>query len=362
MEPMRALEKLPSQDAQPLTGAAAELRRRIERRLAAALALDIVGYSLMMGDDDAGTHQRVGRALARANRQVRRAGGNVISFSGDGLMAVFSSARAALRCGIDIQRKSRHGNIRAEPQQRIVFRVGIDAGELVFQGSRAGGDPLNIAARLERICQPGEICISAALLEQAEQARDISLESIGTHKLKNIRQPAQVYRVTLAEPVDADDPDARVPAQWGAKEISCRHAAIAVLPWGYVGGGAGDAYFAEDILESIAASLANLKELVLVVRSSKVTCPGSPLNMREVRQTLGVRYVLSGSVRRSTTTVRVAAELCDAEAGLTIWADTTEVLLGERFDWQDRIAQRIAAGVVPHMRDEELRHAALAPG
>ena len=93
------------------------------------------------------------------------------------------------------------------------------------------------------------------------------------------------------------------------------------------------------------------------MRSSKVTCAGSHLDVREVGQTLGVRYVLSGSVRRSTTTVRVAAELCDAEAGLTIWADTTEVLLGERFDWQDRIAQRIVVGVVPHMRDEELRHA-----
>ena len=159
----------------------------------------------MIGDDDAGTHQRVGKALARANRQVRRFEGNVVSFSGDGLMAIFPSSSAALRCGIGIQGESRQENMKVEPQQRIIFRVGIHAGELVFQGSRAGGDPLNIAARLERICQPGEICISAALLEQAEQARGISLESIGAHKLKNIRQPVEAYRVTFAEPVDAGE-------------------------------------------------------------------------------------------------------------------------------------------------------------
>lgn len=333
----------------PLPGVATGGRPRIARRLAAALALDIVGYSLMTGNDDEGTHQRVGKALTRVNRQIRRFEGNVVSFAGDGLMAVFPSSRAALRCGIGVQKELRHRNIKVEPKQRIIFRVGIHSGELVFEGPRAGGDPLNIAARLEQICRPGEICISAALLEQVGQMRGISLESIGAPKLKNIRQPVQAYRVTLVQSVQASALDATTTAQSDAEEV---WASIAVLPLGFVGGGAGDAYFAEDIVEGIVASLTDSNELVVISRSSKVAYTGRHFDMREVGHILGVRYVLSGSVRRSTTTVRVGAELYDAEEGLTIWADTIEVLLSERFDWQDRIAQRIVAGVVQHVRDE----------
>jgi adenylate cyclase len=352
-----ALRKLPLQDEQPSIGWAARARGRVERRLAAALALDVVGYSLMIGDDDEGTHHRVGRALARVNRQICRFGGSIVSFSGDGIMAIFSSSRAALRCGIGVQRELRHGNMKVEPQQRIIFRVGIHSGELVFQGSRAGGDALNIAARLEQICQPGEICISAALLEQAGQMPGIFLESIGAQKLKNIRQPVQAYRMTLARSVQASAVDATMVSQCGAKEVLGGLPSIAVLPLGYVGGDAGDSFFAEDILEGIIASFAGLNELVVVSRSSKVAYTGHPLDMREVGNTFGVRYVLRGSVLRSTTTVRVAAELYDAEEGLTIWTDTIEVLLGERCDWQDRIVQGIVARVVLHIHGDEVRRA-----
>ena len=348
--------KLPSQAAHLLAGAVAGARPRVERRLAAALALDIVDYSLMIGDDDEGTHQRVGKALARVSRQVRKYEGNVVSFSGDGLMAVFPSSRAALQCGIGIQKWMRDRSIKVEPKQRIIFRLGIHAGELVFQGWCASGDPLNIAARLERICQPGEICISATLLDQAEQVPGISLESMGARKLKNIRQPVQVYRVTLADPAEAGALDVRTSTRLSAKEVWGRQPSIAVLPLGYVGGDAGDAYFADDIVEGVVALLTDLKELVVIWRS-KAGYAGRYLDAREFGRAFGVRYVLRGFVRHSITTVRVTTELCDAENGATIRADTTEVLLGERFDWQHRIAQRIVVAVMPHIRDEELRRA-----
>jgi adenylate cyclase len=356
-EMTKASAKLPSEDAQPPADAAGGRLRRIERRLAAALALDIVNYSLMIGHDDEGTHQRVGKAFARVNQMVRRFEGNVISFSGDGLMAVFPSSRAALKCGIDMQRERRHRNMKLAPEKRIVFRVGIHVGELVFQGWRASGDALNIAARLERICQPGEICISATLLDQAEQAPGISLDSMGARKLKNIRQPVQIYRVTLAGPAKGGVPDTSMPDQWNTRPICGREPSIALLPFGYVGGSAGDAYFAEDILEGIVASLSDLKELIVIARSSKSANSDRNLYVREIGQALGVSYVLSGSVRRSTTTTRVTAELCYAENGVVIWADTTEVLLGERFDLQNRIAQRIVAGVRPYLYNERLSRA-----
>jgi adenylate cyclase len=347
--------KLPAHDAQPFGEAACVGGQRIERRLAAALALDIVNYSLMIGHDDEGTHHRVGKALARVNRQVCHFKGNVVSFAGDGLMAVFPSSRAALRCGVAIQKELRCRSVRVEPRQRIVFRVGIHVGELVFQGWRTSGDALNIAARLERICRPGEICISATLLDQAERTRGIALEGVGTRKLKNIRQPIEVYRVALVHSVEAGVLDGSIPAQSVINEFEGRQPLIAVLPLGYVGGGAGDAYFVEDILERIIASLNDLKEHVVVVRPLKAHHVGRHFDVRDVCQSLGVRYILGGNVRRSTTTARVTTELCDAENGILMWADTTEVLLGERFDWQDRIARRIIAGITTHIREEELR-------
>jgi adenylate cyclase len=230
--------------------------------------------------------------------------------------------------------------------------MGIDAGELVFQGWRASGDALNIAARLERICQPGEICISAALLDQAKQVRGISLESMGTHKLKNIRELLQVFRVMLAKPVEARALDFGISAQYGAKQIFEGQASIAVLPLAYVDGGAADAYFAGDIAEGMVSLLADLKELV-VISQSRAAYGGRYLDAHEFGPAHGVRYVLSGSVRRSTTTVCVTAKLCDAANGVTLWADTTEVLLGERFVCQHRIAERIVAAVVLHIRDAE---------
>jgi TolB-like protein len=185
----------------------------------------------------------------------------------------------------------------------------------------------------------------------------ILLENIGAQKLKNIRQRVQAYRMTLTQSVQAGALDATMVTQWSAKEVWGGLPSIAVLPLGYVGGGAEDSFFAEDILEGIIASFAGLNELVAISRSSKLAYTGHPLDMREVGHTFGVRYVLRGSVLRSTSTVRVAAELYDVEEGRTIWADTIEVLLGERFDWQDRIIQGIVAGVVLHVYGEEVRHA-----
>jgi adenylate cyclase len=302
----------------------------------------------MISHDDEEAHQRVGKALASVNRHIRRYDGNVVSFSGDGLMAVFPSSRAALKCGIGIQKEFRDENIKVEPQRRTIFRVGMHAGEVVFQGLRAGGDPLNVAARLEQICQPGEICISATVLEQAGQTQSISVESIGATNLKNIERPVQAYRITLTHSLQAGAHNSGMSVQWRAKEISHGQPSIAVLPLRFVGGGAGDAYFAEDIVEKIIALLTDSREVVVIPPSSKTAHTGRGLDMPEVGRHLGVRYVLSGSVRRTTTTARVAAQLSDAQ-GLVVWADTAEVLIGERFDRQDRIAQTIVASILPFL-------------
>jgi adenylate cyclase len=342
---------------QALADPTASGRGRIERKLAAALALDIVGYSLMIGHDDEGTHQRVGKALARVNRQIHRFEGHVVSFSGDGLVAVFPSSLAALSCGIRAQSEAQQQNFTVEPERRIIYRMGIHAGETVVQGSRVGGDPLNIAARLEQICRPGEICITATVFEQVARVRGICVESIGAHKLKNIWQPVQVYRVAPAKSVNAGPADVRTIAEWSAGKIRDAHGSIAVLPLRYVNGGAGDAYFADGIVEAIIESLTGLKERVVVSQSSTAAYAGRCYDAREVGPTLGVRYVLSGNIRRLPTTVRITVELSDAKDGSTVWADTGEVLPGGLSEGRDRIVRRIVAGIVPLIRDEQLRFA-----
>jgi TolB-like protein len=193
------------------------------------------------------------------------------------------------------------------------------------------------------------------VFEQVARVRGISVESIGAHKLKNIWQPVHVYRVALAKSVNAGAADVRMIADWSADKIRDAPASIAVLPLRYVNGGAGDAHFADGIVEEIIESLTGLKDLVVVSQLSTAADAGRCYNAGEIGPTLGVRYVLTGNIRRLPTTVRITVELSDVKDGSTVWADTGEVLPGGLFEGRDRIVRRIVAGIVSLIRDGELR-------
>jgi TolB-like protein/class 3 adenylate cyclase len=347
--------------ATPGTGSG---RRRLERRLAAILGVDIVGYSALMERNEEEAHSRVGAELERFRREIEKSHGRVFSFAGDGLMAEFPSAVEALKCGLRVQAEAGKRNARLSADQQIIFRIGINSGEIILQKSRTGGTAVNIAARLEQIAEPGGICLSSAVFEQVRRVVTANYEYLGEQRLKNIREPLAVYAIRASAcsrwvgmPAL---PRLTAPAipDTGPTEIAVEYRpSLAVLPFRTLQRDQSDAYFAEGMVDDIISALGGLKDLVVIARSSTQTYAGAPLDLRRVGHDLDVRYVVHGSVRRSGKMLRIAAELSEAQSGQVIWADRFDGELTELFDLQDRIAMRVATAIAPHLRERELSRA-----
>jgi adenylate cyclase len=339
-------------------------RRRLARRSAAILGADIMGYSTLMERNEEDTHRRVGAELDRFCPEVEKSHGRVFSFTGDGLMAEFPSAVEALKCALRVQVEAGKRNARLPDDRKIIFRIGLNSGELVLQKGRIGGTAVIIAARLEQIAEPGGICLSSSVFEQIRRIVTTRYEFLGDQRLKNIRDPVAVYSVraascstwpgmpTLPRLTGSATPDA------GPAETAVEYRpSLAVLPFRTLQRDQSDAYFAEGMVDDIISALGGLKDLVVIARSSTQTYAGAPLDLRRVGFDLDVRYVMHGSVRRSGKMLRIAVELSEAQSGQVIWADRFDGELADLFDLQDRIAMRVATAVAPHLRERELSRA-----
>ena len=248
--------------------------------------------------------------MDRLLREIRKSHGRVISHSGDGLMAEFPSAVEALKCALRVQADSGRRNARLPADQRIEFRMGINSGEIVLQKGRAGGNAVNIAARLEQIADPGGIFISATVHEQVGGAISITYEPAGERRLKNIRQPVAVYRITAQDCAawhGTADGAAASPRAGAAIRRGDRPS-LAVLPFRTLAADNSDAYFAEGMVDDIIRVLGGLKDLLVIARSATLGYAGAPLDLRRVGQDLDVRYVLHGSLRRAGNQIRIAVE------------------------------------------------------
>jgi adenylate cyclase len=339
-------------------------QRRLERRLAAILGADIVSYSALMERNEEETHDRVGAELERFRREIERSHGRVFSFAGDGLMAEFPSAVEALKCGLRVQAEAGKRNAGLAAEDRILFRIGINSGEIVLQSRRTGGTAVNIAARLEQIAEPGGICLSNAVFEQVRRIVTAHYEFLGDQRLKNIKEPVAVYGIrpeecgawagmpSLPRLTGTAIPDAR------SVENSVEYRpSLAVLPFRTLQKDQSDAYFAEGVVDDIIRALGGLRDLLVIARSSTQMFARAPLDLRRVGHELDVRYVLHGSVRRTDKALRIAVELTEAQSGQVIWADRFDGELSELFDLQDRIAIRVATAIAPHLRERELSRA-----
>jgi adenylate cyclase len=339
-------------------------RRRLERRLAAILGADIAGYSALMERNEEETHRRVGAELERFYREIERSHGRVFSFAGDGLMAEFPSAVEALKCSLRVQAESSKRNTRLASDQRIIFRIGLNSGELILQKGRTGGTAVNIAARLEQIAEPGGVCLSGSVYEQVRRIVTAGYEFLGEQRLKNIKEPVPVYGIpaaacsawvampTLPRQIGPAIPDA------GPMQTTVEYRpSLAVLPFRTLQQDQSDAYFAEGMVDDIIRVLGGLKELLVIARSSTLMFARAPLDLRRIGHELDVRYVLHGSVRRSGGRLRIAVELSEAQTGQVIWADRFEGDLAELFELQDRIAVRVVTAIAPHLRERELSRA-----
>jgi adenylate cyclase len=336
-------------------------RRKIERRLAAILGADITGYGKLMVRSEEETHRRVGVEINRVFREIEKSHGRVFTFAGDGVMAEFPSAIEALKCALRIQADAARRNAQLPPEQKILFRVGINSGEIMLQDTRTGGTAVNVAARLESIAEPGGVCISAAVYEQVRETVAAPYEPTGERRLKNVRDLVMVYAIPasacsswIAMPAL---PRQSISTAAASKAPAEYRASLAVLPFRTLQKDQSDAYFAEGMIDDIIRALGGLKDLLVISRNSTIGFARLPLDIRRVGHELDVRYVLHGSVRRAGEALRIAVELCEAQTGSVIWADRFDGELTDLFDLQDRIALRVATAIAPHLRERELSRA-----
>lgn len=345
-----------------LAAPTAKARRKVIRRLAAIFAADIRGYSLLMAGNEEETHLRVNAEITRLMKEIGRSGGRVFSFAGDGLMAEFTSAVEAVKCALRVQTETGRRNAKLPPDQQIVYRIGLNSGEVVVQGDRAGGNAVNVAARLEQAAaEPGGVCLSGAVFEQVKSTVPADYVWVGNQRFKNIREPVPVYRVPAIHFVRPAT--APIVSEQISFNNSDRHSdyrpSLAVLPFRSAHENQADAYFAEGMVDDIIRVLGGLKDLIVVSRSSTLGFVRASPDVRRIGWELGVHYVLHGSVRRAGEQLRITVELDDADTRQSLWADSFEGNVAEIFELQDRIALRTVSSIAPYVHEQELRRALL---
>ena len=326
-----------------------EGRNRPERRLAAILTADVVGYSRLIGADEEGTLDRLKAIRAEViDPKIAAHRGRLVKTTGDGFLVEFASVVDALRCAVEVQRESGDG----PADHRIEFRIGIHQGEIVVEDGDIFGDGVNVAARLEALADPGGICVSARVQEDAGGRLDLAFADMGEQNLKNIARPIRAYRVRLHK---APPPPAQAPVPLPNKP------SIAVLPFANMSGDPEQEYFADGMVEEIITALSRIRQIFVIARNSSFTYNGQAVDVKQVGRELGVRYVLEGSVRKGGTRVRITAQLIEAETGAHLWADRFDGSMEDVFDLQDQVATSVAGVIEPALQAAETRRATGRP-
>src|SRR5262245_10205795 len=275
------------------------------RRLAAILAADIAGYSRLIGADEGGTLQRL-RAIRDEliDPTIATHHGRLVKTTGDGLLVEFGSVIDGLRCATEIQAGMAERNATVPPAERIEFRMGLNVGDVVVEDGDIFGDGVNVAARLEGLAEPGGICVSARVQEDAAGKVDLAFDDMGEQRLKNIARSVRIYRVATAKAEER-----KAPLQLPDKP------SLAVLPFQNMTGDAEQDYFVDGFVEEITTAISRLPWLFVIARNSAFTYKGSGVDVKQVARELGVRYVLEGSVRRAANRVRITGQLIDTATG-----------------------------------------------
>jgi adenylate cyclase len=313
------------------------------RRLAAILAADIVGYSRQIAADEAGALARLRNLRTEViDPLTAEHDGRLFKTMGDGFLVEFASAVQALRCAVAIQS---HIAERDAPTQ---LRIGLHQGDVVVDGDDLLGDGVNIATRLEALAEPGGICISGRMREDATGKMTLNVDDLGTPTLKNIDQPIQVFRIRFDAPAR---PTLALPDK----------PSLAVLPFTNLSGDPEQEYFADGVVEDIITSLSRTGWLLVIARNSSFTYKGRAHDIKKVGREMSVRYVLEGSIRRAGGRVRITGQLIDAATGGHVWADRFEGELADIFELQDRITESVVGAIEPSLRRAEIVRATVKP-
>ena len=356
-----------------------------ERKLAAIVAADVVGYSRLMELDETGTHARL-KALREqvVEPQITAYHGRIVKLMGDGILAEFSSVVDALACAVDVQRFVVTRNADVAKDHQINFRIGINLGDIIVEGDDIYGDGVNIAARLEAMAEPGGVYISGTAYDQVRNKLGVGLEALGEHTVKNIADPVRVYRVSL-KPVEKQSASGNSRLSWLRISQRTRYGmiaitvmallagalwwwqlwivreepasvermafalpdkpSIAVLPFNNMSSDTEQAYFTDGLTEDLITDLSKLPELFVIARNTSFSYKGKAVKVHQVAEELGVRYVLEGSVRRSGDQLRITAQLIDATSGGHLWAERYDSTVSDVFALQDKINQQIISAL-----------------
>jgi adenylate cyclase len=323
---------------------------RVERRLSAILAADVAGYSRLMHSDEEPTHAKLAALLIDVvNPAIAEHGGRIVKNTGDGFLAEFPSAVEAVRAAMLFQTRTHELTIGDAEDRRLRFRVGINIGDVIVEPHDIFGDGVNIAARLESIAEPGGICISSSAYDQVLGKITVEFVDLGEQRLKNIARPVRAY--------------ALVQHRGGAKSNDSMpgRPSVGVLPFKNLSGDPRQEYFSDGITEDIITELSRFSELVVIARNSTFQYKGKSVDVRQVGQELGVRYLLEGSIRREDNRVRITAQLIDAKTGAQRWAERYDREIKDVFAVQDEVAGAIAVILAAHVNKAEAERTLLKP-
>src|SRR5437764_4861101 len=322
----------------------------MERRLTAILAADVVGYSRLMGNDEAGTLaqlKEIRQAVVDAKIAEHR--GRIVKVTGDGVLAEFPSVVSAVSCATEIQEAMRART----SESAIQFRIGVNLGDVIAEGDDIYGDGVNVAARLESVAQPGGIAVSQSVRDHVGNRLSVIFEDRGEQQLKNIERPIRVYDVSIE----------RVATRNSKGRASAREErpSIAVLPFNNMSGDSEQEYFSDGITEDIITDLSKVSGLSVVARHTAFTYKNRPVNVQEVGRELGVAYVLEGSVRKAGARVRVTGQLINSTNGNHLWADRFDRELTDIFAIQDEITHAIVEQLKVKLHPQERKSIVRAP-
>ena len=327
----------------------------MERRLAAILCADVVGYSRMMGADEVGTLFALKAHRAEfIDPEIARHRGRIVKLMGDGALIEFASVVDALECAVAIQQGMRERNAGVAANRRVAFRIGINIGDVIVEGEDIYGNGVNIAARLEALAEPGAICVSGNVFNAVEGKLHVDFEDLGLLTLKNIDKPVQAYRVGDGE---TDEPEAP-PEGTDPETPASKKPAIAVLPFTNMSGDPEQEYFSDGLTEDIITALSYWRSFPVIARNSTFFFKGQSVVVQRVGHELGARYVLEGSVRRVGNRLRVNAQLVDAETGHSLWVERLDRPMEDVFAVQDEIARKIAFAIEPELEQAEIARSA----